>query len=297
MTYAADETMGGVSTTTRQPTVDPSAALVDRIASEALNPGYARRAESRASSGGRSRRRGSTALTLVMLALVGLLVSVLLVAARQNVATIDSERSSLLALAEQAQAEVTALAERAAALDAEVTALRAQALGSEAVGRDQAELIESRGIAAGTLPVTGPGARVVVDDAAEALDGDPSLSRVLDLDLQQVVNGLWESGAEAVAVNGQRVGALTAIRSAQDVILVNYSAVVAPYEVSAIGDPRRLPTDFLRSSGGQWLQAVNLSADITFTIDSVTDDIEMPGEAAGVLRHAAPVTGDQEGAP
>ena len=177
-----------------------------------------------------------------------------------------------------------------------MTALRADALGSQAVGRDQAAQIESRAIAAGPLPVVGPGVRVVVNDAEQTLDsGDPALSRVLDIDLQQVVNGLWESGAEAVDINGQRVGALTAIRSVQDVILVNYNAVVAPYVVSAIGDPRSLPTDFLRSSGGAWLQAVSLSADIRFTIDSVTDDIEMPGEPAGVLRYAVPVSGDEEG--
>lgn len=286
--------MSQVSTTTTQPSVDPSAALVERIASEALNPGYAQRAATRAP---KARGRGNAVLTIVMLALVGLLVSVLVVASRQGAASVDSERSSLLALAEEAQAEVTALGDRAAALDAEVTALRDEALGSQAVGRDQAGLIAERGIAAGSLPVAGPGARVTVDDADVALeDADPSLSRVLDIDLQQVVNGLWESGAEAVAINGQRVGALTAIRSVQDVILVNYNAVVAPYQVNAIGDPRSLPTDFLRSSGGQWLQAVTLSADITFSIDSVNDDIEMPGEPARALRYAVPVPGDQEGA-
>ena len=285
--------MSGVSTTAPQRSADPSAALVERIAAEALNPGYAQRAAVRQPSG---HRRAGAVLTVAMLALVGLLVSVLVVAARDGAASVDSERSSLVALAEEAQAEVASSADRAALLAAEVTALRADALGSEAIGREQAALIESRAIAAGALPVVGPGVRVVVDDAKATLDSrDPTLSRVLDIDLQQVVNGLWESGAEAVDINGQRVGALTAIRSVQDVILVNYNAVVAPYEVSAIGDPRSLPTDFLRSSGGAWLQAVNLSADITFSIDSVTDDIEMPGEPAGVLRYAVPVPGDQEG--
>ena len=285
--------MSGVTTTTQQRSTDPSAALVERIAAEALNPGYAQWAVARQPSG---HRRAGALLTVVMLALVGLLVSVLVVSARQGAASVDSERSSLVALAQEAQAEVAASTDRAAALEAEVTALRADALGSQAVGRDQAAQIESRAIAAGPLPVVGPGVRVVVNDAEQTLDsGDPALSRVLDIDLQQVVNGLWESGAEAVDINGQRVGALTAIRSVQDVILVNYNAVVAPYVVSAIGDPRSLPTDFLRSSGGAWLQAVSLSADIRFTIDSVTDDIEMPGEPAGVLRYAVPVSGDEEG--
>jgi uncharacterized protein YlxW (UPF0749 family) len=232
-----------------------------------------------------------------MVVLVGVLVSILVVAARQGAESVDSERSSLVALAARVQDEVNTLNDQVAALEAEVGALRADALGSESAGRDQAALIESRSVSAGTLPVAGPGARVVLDDADVPLDTtDASLSRVLDIDLQQVVNGLWESGAESVAVNGQRVGSLTAIRSVQDVILVNYNAVVAPYDVVAIGDPRTLATDFLRSSGGEWLQAVNLSADIKFTIDSVTDDIEMPGAPAGVLRYATPIEPDEEGA-
>ena len=40
------------------------------------------------------------------------------------------------------------------------------------------------------------------------------MSRVLDVDLQGVVNGLWASGAEAIAVNGQRLTGLTTIRAA-----------------------------------------------------------------------------------
>ena len=34
------------------------------------------------------------------------------------------------------------------------------------------------------------------------------------MDLQILVNGLWESGAEAISVNGHRLSTLTAIRGA-----------------------------------------------------------------------------------
>ena len=97
--------MSGVTTTTQQRSTDPSAALVERIAAEALNPGYAQRAGARQPSG---HRRAGAVLTVVMLALVGLLVSVLVVSARQGAASVDSERSSLVALAQEAQAEVAA---------------------------------------------------------------------------------------------------------------------------------------------------------------------------------------------
>jgi uncharacterized protein YlxW (UPF0749 family) len=130
----------------------------------------------------------------------------------------------------------------------------------------------------------------VVQDAADlGTPGAQDLGRVLDVDLQQVVNGMWQAGAEAVAINGERVGALTAIRSAEDVVLVNYVPVVSPYEVRAVGDPRTLPTEFLRSDGGAWLQAVQVSAGLRFTIDSVTDDMLLPATPVGTLRYATAV--------
>jgi uncharacterized protein YlxW (UPF0749 family) len=176
-----------------------------------------------------------------------------------------------------------------------VRTLREALLSSEEIGSQQASRLDDLGIAAGTQPVLGPGAVVTVTDAEQAAGDRDASSRVLDIDLQQVVNGLWEAGAEAVSINGQRVGALTAIRSVQETILVNYEPVVGPYVVRAVGDPRTLPTDFLRSSGGAWLQAVNLSAGLRFSIDSSSDDQRFAGESAGTLRHATPVPDAGEG--
>jgi uncharacterized protein YlxW (UPF0749 family) len=125
---------------------------------------------------------------------------------------------------------------------------------------------------------------VTVQDAPEGSVTDGG--RVLDLDLQQVVNGLWQAGAEAVAVNGQRVGPLTAIRSAEQVVLVNYNPVTSPYVVSAIGDPRTLPAAFLRSDGGQWLQAVQVSDGLQFSIEGVSEPMDLPAQPVGTLRYA-----------
>lgn len=272
-----------------------SAALLDRISQDALDPTYLDRARD-GNEHPRRTPRGSSGLllTFAVLALAGLLIGILVAVARQRASAADSERGSLVALAEQARAGTSALEERVVTLDAEVTRLREATLAAETVGSEQAARIRTLGVAAGTEPVEGPGARVVVSDGeADATGPAPSLSRVLDIDLQQVVNGLWESGAESVAINGQRVGALTAIRSVQDVVLVNYVPVVSPYEVVAIGDARTLPTDFLRSSGGRWLQAVNLSSGIGFSIDSMSSPSVLPAQPAGQLRHARPVAVDE----
>ena len=69
------------------------------------------------------------------------------------------------------------------------------------------------------MPVTGPGMVVRLDDAptgdGDGADVDPRTDddadgRVTDRDLQTVVNEVWAAGAEAVAVNGQRLTALSA---------------------------------------------------------------------------------------
>ena len=64
---------------------------------------------------------------------------------------------------------------------------------------------------------------VRLDEAADddGADVDPRTDetddgRVTDRDLQTVVNEVWAAGAEAVAVNGQRLTSLSAIRSAGD---------------------------------------------------------------------------------
>ena len=77
------------------------------------------------------------------------------------------------------------------------------------------------------------------------------------VDLQRVVNGLWAAGAEAVAVNGQRVTGLTAIRSANDVVLDIFADAVQrngkrDFSLSTIGSlcsARRGPTDFRNWAG------------------------------------------------
>ncbi len=263
---------------------DPSAGLLERIASEALNPAYETTAGRRT-----PQSRPGVVLTLIVLVLVGVLVGVIVVASRSSARAVDSERAALLGLAEQKRDEAAALQASVAELEGEVRALREAAVSREEIGAAQAARIDELGVISGVQAVLGPGALVSVADAESARGGGSGVSRVLDIDLQQVVNGLWEVGAEAVAINGQRVGALSAIRSVQETILVNYEPIVGPYRVSAVGDPRTLPTDFLRSSGGEWLQAVNLSAGLRFSIDAVSDDQDLAGEPAGPLRFAEPL--------
>lgn len=112
--------------------------------------------------------------------------------------------------------------------------------------------------------------------------------RILDLDVQRLVNGLWAAGAEAVSVGGQRLTSLTAIRSANDAILVGYRPIAAPYEVLAIGDPRTLEARLAAGEAGDWFSSLVDLCGIGYTVETV-DNVSLPGAPATDIRYAEPV--------
>jgi uncharacterized protein YlxW (UPF0749 family) len=94
-------------------------------------------------------------------------------------------------------------------------------------------------IFSGLSSVKGEGIEIVINDAAktDSLESsDIKLARVYDSDIQLLVNALWASGAESIAINEGRLTSTSAIRSAGDAILVNYRPLLPPFVISAIGD-------------------------------------------------------------
>ena len=59
-------------------------------------------------------------------------------------------------------------------------------------------------------------------------------------DLQLLVSLLWQSGAEAIAINGNRLGVQTSIRTAGSTILIGVNSVQSPYRIEAIGNQATL---------------------------------------------------------
>ena len=51
-----------------------------------------------------------------------------------------------------------------------------------------------------------------------------------------MANALWAVGAEAITINGQRLTAQTAIRSAGEAVLVDFRPLSPPYVLRAVGD-------------------------------------------------------------
>ncbi len=102
-------------------------------------------------------------------------------------------------------------------------------------------IINDLRVRAGTTPVEGPGIVITIDDSkqADAMNPDVNVNPLLahDMDLLQIVNELRSAGAEAIAINDQRVAGSSAIRCVGPAIKVNDQAVSAPFVVRAVGKP------------------------------------------------------------
>lgn len=208
--------------------------LVD-IATQALDPGYAAAARRAGPARGGQPRPW---LGGVVVLVATLLVVVAAVQAHRHAPRAARARETLVRQVHAQSRGIDALQARLDRLRADTADLRDAALTSSAAGKRLAGRLDAEEVAAGAAAVRGPGLHVTLDDSADGRN------RVLDGDLQATVNALWAAGAEAVAVDGQRITAQTAIRQAGDAILVNFEPVTAPYDVTGIGDPVALETRF-----------------------------------------------------
>jgi uncharacterized protein YlxW (UPF0749 family) len=142
----------------------------------------------------------------------------------------------------------------------------------------------------GFASVHGPGVRFTVDNRP-GIDVD---AEIRDEDLATLVDGLWAAGAEAIAVNDQRLNVLGGIRNTGRAVHVNGRPVLAPYVVSAIGDPRTLQARLLQTSQGQaWFGLVN-GLDFIYSSENV-DDIRLPAAPERPLRGVIELNADPAG--
>ena len=95
---------------------------------------------------------------------------------------------------------------------------------------------------AGLLPMEGPGVVVTVDNLyINGWDsGQQMVQNVHYDDLLRLVNELNAAGAEAIAINNERVIATTEIRNAGDYIVINTNRHSVPFEIKAIGNSENL---------------------------------------------------------
>lgn len=101
---------------------------------------------------------------------------------------------------------------------------------------------------------------------------NPNLYIIHDDDLLRVINELRAAGAEAIAINGERIVAMSEIRCAGPTLSVNNNRSAPPYEIKAIGNPNNLESA-LKLRGGvlENFKFWGIQADL-----SQSDDIVIP---------------------
>ncbi|MFB7573248.1 DUF881 domain-containing protein [Streptomyces sp. NPDC056165] len=276
---------------------DASMSLITNVMDHSLDDGYAE-AAARKKAAGESGMPKTVRAKLGLaggLVLAGLVVTVGAAQARVAAPVVAKERQELIDRIDKETAAADELEGTVDKLRDDVTARQRQALRHTG-GNPQADLVS---MLAGASEVYGPGMRLVVDDAKEAgtggggnprgASGFSDTGRVRDRDMQRVVNGLWQSGAEAVSINGQRLTALSAIRAAGDAILVDNKPLVPPYTVLAVGDGKRLSARFQDSPDGLYLQALKDNYGIRTGI-SVESDLRLAAAPSVIVRTAQPST-------
>jgi uncharacterized protein YlxW (UPF0749 family) len=273
----------------------PVPSLLRALLSEHLDPGYAAAAAQRDNDEkptGRARVQG-----WFWQALAALLVAVVFAAAvaqARLVAPGVSAAQRVLAAGVRSEEKTTGqLAKKRNTLAAQRDDVQSKALAEDAAGRKLLASLDRLSLAAASTPVTGPGLSVTVTDPGVSPNlSDVSKQRVagsrqiiLDRDLQLVVNSLWASGAEAISVDGVRVGPNVTIRQAGGAILVDNNPTSSPYAVLAIGPPHGMQDVFDNSPGLRRLRLLETSYGVGVDV-SAKDNLTLPAGAARDVKFA-----------
>jgi uncharacterized protein YlxW (UPF0749 family) len=143
--------------------------------------------------------------------------------------------------------EYAALRQRVTDLNADIAVLT-NSVNDRDVQRFQRR-IEKLEDPAGLTPRTGPGITVTLSDAPEeviaASDQDLNLLVVHQQDIQAVVNTMWQAGATAVTVQGQRVVTTTGIKCEGNAVQLQGVPYPQPYVIEAVGDQTELYSSVL----------------------------------------------------
>ena len=247
-------------------------------------PAACRRAAHRGRPRTAPRLRGAAVATV----LFGLLIALAAVQTARNADVREASRDALINRIDERQQEVASLRDRIESLrrqndDLQSTSSRVQGQLAEATVQ-----LRALQLSTGFVAVHGPGLRITVSDNP---DGS-SDGRVRATDLRLLVNGLWRAGAEAIAINGRRLSAISRDRELQH--LGPGEPLTAHAAVRRLGDRRRQPwpSQLQASTSGAEFQA--LADQFGFVVDRHNEsELAPPGGA----RHAAAAAVRRAGEP
>lgn len=278
------DTETGVTQARPSPSSPEHLGLLDQVMTNTLDEDYrvvSERGARKQVPGRASRRVG----LLTVLAVFGVLVGVSALKTEQDRPVLRAERAELVEQIHEREDRYAAAKDDVAALQTQLTGLQEQVADDASSDSALNRLLEDLGVDAGTLAVTGPGVAITVDDAPDAESGTGG--RILDTDLRQLVNALWQSGAEAISVDGHRLSSLTSIRYAGQAITVDYRSLTPPYSLVVVGDPATLPARLAETAGGQMWQGLETNFGIRYET-ATRDNVSVPADPHDRLLYAQP---------
>jgi uncharacterized protein YlxW (UPF0749 family) len=266
---------------------DASMALIQDTFNRTLDPAYEEVAKRRESQGLPAATVWGTPAIVVGAVLTGLLIGMAGGTLRERSQSVSEARTELIAQIQEQQDVADQRSESIRQLQEDISSAESSALNR--TGPAMEAQISRLLVTTGTQAVTGPGMLVSLDDGptpdGEDAQSDRSVNAVAAADLQWITNALWEAGAEAIAVNGQRLTVRSAIRSAGPAILVNFRPLTRPYTIYAIGDPDQLASNLGSGPGGAYLGVLHDNFGISVDT-STSESITLPGAVIGSLRSA-----------
>lgn len=261
--------------------------LLTLITEQSLDEDYQHAAERRAARpGGATDRPRPHRTAAVVVAVFGLLVTVAAVQTSQGEDVASASRTTLITQIDEGRDHLSSLQRDLVRLRELNVGLQSRLDQVTTDERVAAARVQRLAATTGFGAVSGPGIRVTVDDA-------PDGTLVTDRDLRLLVNGLWEAGAQAIAINGQRLTARSAIRNSGDAIRVNNRSLSPPYVVEATGDERTLQADLMETTTGLQFRDTVEALGFPSTMHN-EDGLYLPAAPARVARLRFAVEGTAE---
>jgi uncharacterized protein YlxW (UPF0749 family) len=201
----------------------------------------------------RSGRWGGAGAHVLIAALCALLGFAVVLQVQRTAAgdTLATARpDDLVQILDELQRREDELNTEIAGLQESLARLQRSGQSSEEALAEAQRQADALGILTGTVPATGPGVRIIIDDPDRRVPPEVLLDAIQEL---------RNAGAEAFMVGPVRIGVDSAFTGSGGAITLDGQALTAPYTITAIGDPPTLAAalaipggvlDTVRRAGG-----------------------------------------------
>lgn len=254
----------------------PAESLLDEIADSALDDDYyLRRAGDRWSE-----HSANTVSVGIVLAIFATLVTMAALQSAQERPGRVLERSTMITDIEDGRADLKRSEGRVDDLEQQISALGVED-SSGVEGIDQLLVVAADSAA------RGPGITVTLRDAPKYRN---KRSKISSNDLRLLVNELWYAGAEAIAIDDQRLNSLSSIVDDRGAVRVNGKPIRAKTILSVIGQGDALRSRMDSGTAGRYLAERSKADGLRLSVESSPSiEIAQPVRGADKVHRAKPI--------